>query len=159
MAVLVQGDGHAECKAVHAPHGCQAWLLHQMGGFTQQVRNPDSWEGWYWGAKHVWGTGYVGMAAPTTNVLKDITENSEMVLFWGCDPETTPWGFTGQAATGICYFWREVGIKQVYICPDLNYGAPFMPINGFRFCPIPMLLCSWPLSIPGSKKALMIRNM
>jgi hypothetical protein len=19
-----------------------------MGGFTQQVRNPDSWEGWYW---------------------------------------------------------------------------------------------------------------
>ena len=18
-------------------------------------RNPDSWEGWYWGAEHVWG--------------------------------------------------------------------------------------------------------
>ena len=23
----------------------------------------------------------------------------------------------------MCYFWAEVGIKQVYICPDLNYGA------------------------------------
>ena len=21
------------------------------------------------------------------------------------------------------YFWKEIGIKQVYICPDLNYGA------------------------------------
>ena len=46
-----------------------------------------------------------------------------MVLFWGCDPETTPWGFTGQFASRLCYFWTEVGIKQVYICPDLNYGA------------------------------------
>ena len=65
----------------------------------------------------------VGMMAPQLTLLKDITENCEMVLFWGCDPETTPWGFTGQFASRLCYFWSEVGIKQVYICPDLNYGA------------------------------------
>ena len=46
-----------------------------------------------------------------------------MVLFWGGDPETTPWGFTGQYATRICYFWTQAGIKQIYICPELNYGA------------------------------------
>ena len=23
----------------------------------------------------------------------------------------------------LCYFWSKAGIKQVYICPDLNYGA------------------------------------
>ena len=34
-----------------------------------------------------------------------------------------------------------------------------MPINGYRSYPIPMLLCNWPLSIPGSPKVLMIRNM
>ncbi|MDD5701236.1 MAG: molybdopterin-dependent oxidoreductase, partial [Dehalococcoidales bacterium] len=123
MAIMAQGDGHAESKAVPAPHGCQTWLLHQMGEYTQQIRNPDSWEGWVWGAMHVWGSGMIGMMAPNDNVLKDITENSQLVLFWGCDPETTPWGFNGQAATGICYYWREIGIKQVYICPDLNYGA------------------------------------
>ncbi|NIO72390.1 MAG: molybdopterin-dependent oxidoreductase, partial [Anaerolineae bacterium] len=39
------------------------------------------------------------------------------------DPETTPWGFVGQFASRLAYFWSEVGIKQVYICPDLNYGA------------------------------------
>jgi anaerobic selenocysteine-containing dehydrogenase len=60
---------------------------------------------------------------PAANIVKDTTEHADMVLFWGCDPETTPWGFTGQFASRLCYFWSEVGIKQVYICPDLNYGA------------------------------------
>ena len=83
------------CKTINAAHGCQI-LLDKIGGFTQQVRNPDSWEGWYWGAKHVWGEADVGMMDPQTNVIKDVTENSELLLFWGCDPETTTWGFVGQ---------------------------------------------------------------
>ncbi|MFH1090707.1 MAG: molybdopterin-dependent oxidoreductase, partial [Pseudomonadota bacterium] len=133
LAILAQADGHGECKTVHTPHGQQTRLLEKMGGFTQQVRNPDSWEGWYWGAKHVWGQGLVGMMNPSANVAKDITENSDLVLFWGCDPETTPWGFVGQSATQLCYFWSEVGIKQVYICPDLNYGAA---IHADKWIPI-----------------------
>jgi molybdopterin guanine dinucleotide-containing S/N-oxide reductase-like protein len=123
LAIMVQGDGHGECKTINTPHGHSARLFDMMGGFTQQVRNPDSWEGWYWGSKHVWGQGIQGMMAPADNIIKDMTENCDMVLFWGGDPETTPWGFTGQCATRLCYFWTEVGIKQVYICPELNYGA------------------------------------
>jgi trimethylamine-N-oxide reductase (cytochrome c) len=123
LAVLVQGDGHGECKTINTPHGHSAVLLDKLGGFTQMVRNSDSWEGWYWGSKHVWGQGLVGMLHPSDNVVKDITENADMVLFWGCDPETSPWGFTGQFASRLCYFWGDAGIKQVYICPDLNYGA------------------------------------
>src|SRR4030042_1721786 len=42
-AILVQGDGHGECKTLHTPHGWQTLLLDEMGGFTLQVRNPDSW--------------------------------------------------------------------------------------------------------------------
>ena len=123
LSILVQGDGHGECKTIHTPHGHQGRLLDMMGGFTQQVRNPDSWEGWYWGSKHVWGQGFQGMMSPAANLIKDISENCDMVLCWGCDPETTPWGFTGQYATRICYFWTQAGIKQIYICPELNYGA------------------------------------
>jgi molybdopterin guanine dinucleotide-containing S/N-oxide reductase-like protein len=123
LGVLMQGDGHGECKTINTPHGQSGLLLDKMGGFTQQVRNPDSWEGWYWGSKHVWGQGTMGMQHPTTNVVKDITENSDMVIFQGCDPETTPWGFVGQFASRLCYFWRDAGIKQVYICPDVNYGC------------------------------------
>jgi len=122
-AILAQADGHSECKTVHAPHGCQTWLLHKMGGFTQQVRNPDSWEGWYWGAMHVWGTAFAGHMAPSDNTIYDISKNSDLLLFWGCDPETTPWGFGGQLGSLLSYFFTQAGIKQVYICPDLNYGA------------------------------------
>ena len=57
------------------------------------------------------------------NLLKDVVEHCDMVLKWGCDDETTPWGFTGQNATNISYFFSKAGIKQVYICPELNFGA------------------------------------
>ncbi|MBU6445364.1 MAG: molybdopterin-dependent oxidoreductase [Alphaproteobacteria bacterium] len=122
-AILMQGDGHGECKTINTPHGQPGLLLDHMGGFTLQVRNPDSWEGWYWGAKHVWGQGVQGNYWPAANIVKDSTEHTQMCLFWGCDPETTPWGFTGQFASKLMYFWRDIGIKQVYVCPDLNYGA------------------------------------
>jgi molybdopterin guanine dinucleotide-containing S/N-oxide reductase-like protein len=133
LAVLVQGDGHGECKFVHAGHGCPTLLLDKIGGFTQQVRNPDSWEGWYWGAKHVWGQGLIGMMNPADNIVKDICEKSDMVVVWGGDPETTPWGFRGQLASRLCYFWSEIGIKQVYICPDVNYAAA---IHADKWIPI-----------------------
>jgi molybdopterin guanine dinucleotide-containing S/N-oxide reductase-like protein len=122
-AILSQSDGHGETKLVHAAHGCTKSLLDLLGNCTWQHRNPDSWEGWYWGAKHVWGMEPVGQMQTQSNVIVDIGENSEMVLFWGCDPETTPWGFNGQMASRICYWFTELGIKSIYICPDLNYGA------------------------------------
>jgi molybdopterin guanine dinucleotide-containing S/N-oxide reductase-like protein len=122
-AVLSQSDGHGETKVVHGPHGCQNSLLDLLGGFTLQTRNPDSWEGWYWGAKHVWGCEPVGQMQPAVNVMPDIAQNTDTILFWGCDPETTPGAFDGQMASRLCYWFTELGITSIYICPDLNYGA------------------------------------
>jgi len=122
-AIIAQADGHAETKVVHAPHGCNRRLLDLMGGYTLQSRNPDSWEGWYWGAKHVWGCEPLGKGAYQSNILPDIAEHTQMMLFPGCDPETTPWGWGGQTVSQLCYWFTELGIKQVYICPDVNYGA------------------------------------
>ena len=62
----MQGDGHGECMTINTPHGHSSTLLDNLGGFTQQIRNPDSWEGWYWGSKHVWGQGVQGMMWPVT---------------------------------------------------------------------------------------------
>ena len=120
--ILMQGEGHGETKAIHRAHGHPGNLLEHMGGFSQSVRNPDSWEGWYWGAKHMWGQGANGYYFGP-NVHKDVTEHADMILCWGCDPETYCWGTSGQTNTRFTYFWKEVGIKQVYINPDLNYGA------------------------------------
>jgi trimethylamine-N-oxide reductase (cytochrome c) len=122
-AILVQHDGHAETKVIHAAHGCNRRLLALMGDCTPQTRNPDSWEGWYWGAKHVWGCEPVGKAAYQSNILPDIAEHTETLIFSGCDPETTTWGWGGQTVSQLCYWFNDLGIKQVYICPDVNYGT------------------------------------
>ena len=122
-AVLSQSDGHGEGKAIHTAHGSANKLLALLGGYTMQMRNTDSWEGWAWGAKHAWGMEPVGEMAPAANLIPDIAENSELILFWGCDPETTPWGFNGQMASRVCYWFRRLGIRCVFICPELNYGA------------------------------------
>ena len=121
--ILAQADGHGETKTVHQVHGCQKRLLDLLGGHTTQMRNADSWEGWLWGAKHVWGCEPIGQMNPLTNVFPDIVENSELFLFWGCDMETTTWGWQGQLPSRMCYWFTETGLKQIYICPEVNYGA------------------------------------
>ena len=122
-AILYECDQHGENKTVHGPHGCGRKLMKLFGGYTLQIRDPDSWEGWTWGAKHVWGCQPVGQQVPQSNLLYDISKNAELLLFWGCDQETTPWGWGGQLPSRISYWWSELGIKQIYISPDVNYAT------------------------------------
>jgi anaerobic selenocysteine-containing dehydrogenase len=121
-AILYQNDQHGDNKVVHGPHGCGRKLLRLFGGFTHQVRNADSWEGWWWGAKHVWGCEALGQQTPQSNLLYDISKNAELLLFWGCDQETTTWGWGGQLCSRLSYWWTELGIRQIYIAPDVNYA-------------------------------------
>jgi len=127
-AIITLADGHGEGKGVNgSPHGCVRELLEPMGGYTQSARNPDSWEGWFYGAMHVWGTGSVGhvQAKPgmfnMENKLLDISENTDMIVWQGGDWETTPQGFAGQFYGRVCYWFTDIGIKQVYVAPEVNY--------------------------------------
>jgi trimethylamine-N-oxide reductase (cytochrome c) len=131
-AILCQADGHGETKTVHAAHGCARKLLRLLGGYTEQTRNPDSWEGWYWGAKHVWGEEPVGQGRQC-NLIPDIAEFCELLLYWGCDAETTSWGWAGQIASRLMYWFTELGIKSIFVCPDLNYSAA---IHADKWIPI-----------------------
>jgi len=127
LSIMVQGEGHGETKVVSGAHGCQSMMLDSIGDepgmYLIQARQPDSWEGWFWGAKHVWGMETHGQQNPQDNVIKDVSEYSDAVLFWGCDPETTPWGWGGLQPSRICYWFNEIGIKSIFISPDLNYTA------------------------------------
>ena len=131
-ALLYQSDQHGENKVVQACHGAGRKLLRLWGGFTQQNRQPDSWEGWWWGSKHFWGCEPVGQGQQS-NLLYDMSKNAELLLFWGCDQETTPWGWQGQLPSRLSYWWTELGIKQIYVCPDLNYAAA---VHADRWIPI-----------------------
>jgi trimethylamine-N-oxide reductase (cytochrome c) len=131
-SILYQSDQHGENKVVQACHGAGRKLLRLFGGFTQQNRQPDSWEGWWWGSKHFWGCEPVGQGMQS-NLLYDISKNTELLLFWGCDQETTPWGWQGQLPSRLSYWWTELGIKQIYVCPDLNYAAA---VHADRWIPV-----------------------
>jgi anaerobic selenocysteine-containing dehydrogenase len=131
-ALLYQCDQHGENKVVQACHGAGRKLLPLWGGYTLQIRQPDSWEGWWWGSKHFWGCEPVGQGKQS-NLLYDVAKNCELLLFWGCDQETTPWGWQGQLPSRLSYWYTELGIKQIYICPDLNYAAA---VHADRWIPI-----------------------
>ncbi|MEM2910091.1 MAG: molybdopterin-dependent oxidoreductase [Nitrososphaerota archaeon] len=125
-AILVQSDFHGESKAVHTrPGAIRHFLRNFFGGCITQARNPDSWEGYYWGAKHVWGMdGGQGQNQYRRLALYDFFLNGELALFWGCDAETTPNGHNPQRMASLtCYWLKEAGKRVINIAPDLNYSA------------------------------------
>ena len=127
--VLVQADGHGQSGYMQSLHFWGHYLfdmIHERlgwGWWTQQVRNPDSWEGYYWGAKHVWGFDSTLGEPPQDAVWDDVLEHAEMVIFSGNDPEATGLGMSGSSALGMVKWLKQAGIKIVAISPDLNYAA------------------------------------
>jgi trimethylamine-N-oxide reductase (cytochrome c) len=122
-AVLSEADMHGEGKHVAPSHGCANRLLSLLGGYTIQMRNMDSWEGYAWGSKNVWGGEPVGEMQPSGNVWPDIAQHSEMLLFWAADPETTSVGFDGYLASRLSSWIHSLGVKYVFVDPALNYSA------------------------------------
>jgi molybdopterin guanine dinucleotide-containing S/N-oxide reductase-like protein len=106
-------------------------------GHTAVHHNPDSWEGWYWGAVHHWGyTLRVGQSE-TYGTVEDCLQNCDMIVFWAADPETTSGSYGAQEGT-VRRQWLKnpkLGIKVVHVDPYYNASAQFLP--GKWFCPRP----------------------
>jgi trimethylamine-N-oxide reductase (cytochrome c) len=95
-------------------------------GFTPVVHNPDSWEGWYWGAMHHWGQSMRLGGSEAYGTVEDCLRNSEMVVFWSSDPEATS-GVYGAFEGTIRRQWlKELGIKLVHIDPYYNHTAALL---------------------------------
>ena len=60
-----------------------------MLGHTLAVEAPISWEGWVWGAVHTYGY-YWKLGRPEHNdLLEDALKNTELIVHWSNDPEST----------------------------------------------------------------------
>ena len=124
--VLAEADMHGEGKHLAPSHGCMNRLLSLLGGYTVQMRNQDSWEGYSWGSKNVWGGEPVGEMQPSGNIWPDIAKNAEHLLLWGADPEVTPVGFDGYMASNLSQWIHSLGIKYTYVDPALNYSGSYL---------------------------------
>ena len=95
-------------------------------GATRLNHNPDSWEGWFWGATHHWGnTMRLGCAEPYGTV-HDLLENAEMVVFWSSDPESTSGLYAGYEGSQRRTWIKDLGIPTVHVEPYFNCTAQFM---------------------------------
>lgn len=92
-------------------------------GTSWVSHNPDSWEGWYWGAVHHWGHTMRLGSSDFYNQVEDILKNCEMMVFWSSDPESTHGVYGAQDGTIRRLWAKELGIKFVHIDPFHNYTA------------------------------------
>ncbi len=95
-------------------------------GTTEVHHNPDSWEGWYWGAVHHWGGSLrVGGGEPFGTV-EDCLQNAEMIVFWSSNPEATTGIYSGLEGSVRRRWLRDLGIPMVHVDPHLNDTAQFL---------------------------------
>jgi trimethylamine-N-oxide reductase (cytochrome c) len=109
-------------------------FMHMLH-FTPVYDNPDSWEGWHWGATHTYGFQWRLGMPEQFNLLEDCLQNSEMIVFWSNDPDSTRGTYSGQESHIWRVWLKEMGIKTVFIDPLYNYTAAVM--DGTWFGPRP----------------------
>ncbi len=96
-------------------------------GATTAALNPDSWEGFAWGAVHHWGGSARNGGCETYSTVEDCMQNSDMIVFWSSDPETTGGVYGAQEGTIRRSWIKELGMKVVHIDPYQNSTAAFVP--------------------------------
>jgi len=91
-AIFPMYRAHSMWGSVHTPFGPHKRFFDLLGT-TEPLVNPNSWEGWFWGAVHV--SGFQGsMGFPLQHdLLEDTLKNSQLIVWWSCDPERTSWKY------------------------------------------------------------------
>ena len=97
-----------------------------MISYTPVLDNPDSWEGWHWGATHTYGFFWRLGMPEQYDLLEDSLKHAEMIVFWSNDPDSTRGTYTGQDSAMWRLWLRQKGVKMVFIDPYYNYTAAAM---------------------------------
>ncbi len=134
----------SEIKRIHATYGKAAitgstgshadfgLLQYKMGpfgrfwnmlGYSTLSDNPDSWEGWHWGATHTWGYYWKLGVTDNFDMLEEALKYTELLVMWGVDPNTSAGGYNGQDGCRWRWWCKELGMKMVFIDPWCNYTA------------------------------------
>ena len=90
-------------------------------GFTEVLHNPDSWEGWHWGAPHVYGYWWQLGVPEQFDLLEDVMRHADNIVYWSIDPDFVRAAYNGMESA-IWFEWmQEAGKQQIFIDPFCNY--------------------------------------
>ncbi len=95
-------------------------------GTSYVAHNPDSWEGWYWGAVHHWGYSMRLGSTDGYSGVEDALKHCEMMVFWSSDPESTSGIYSAMDGTIRRLWAKELGVKFVHIDPFYNHTAALL---------------------------------
>ena len=139
-AKTLHGNGAIFCS--HSSHHtwgnigyyiCSLFRFMNAVGMTKMVINPDSWEGWYWGAMHHYGHSMRNGAAEVYGQIEDCLKNCDLIVFWSSDPEATSGSYSGFDASIRRQWAKELGIEMIHIDPHFNSTAAFL---GGKWIPV-----------------------
>ena len=117
------------CTGSHADFGLLQYKMGPFGrfwnmlGYSTLSDNPDSWEGWHWGATHAWGYYWKLGISDNFDMLEEALKYTDMLLFWGVDPNTSAGGYNGQDGCRWRWWCKELGMEMIFIDPWCNYTA------------------------------------
>ena len=127
--------GPAAITAMTSSHHNWGFLHYKLGplgrffnilGYSQCNDNPDSWEGWHWGATHTWGYWWRLGHCEQSELLQDALKHTEQVIMWSVDPNSTSYMYHGQENLIWRIWLKELGIDFVVIDPYCNCTAATM---------------------------------
>jgi trimethylamine-N-oxide reductase (cytochrome c) len=143
--LMDSGHGEGYKHNVEGFHGeitsfLQYWAYKNYGTpITDTHMQVSSYAGGEYGGQYVLGEQYESKFG----YLGDICRNTNMILVWGGDIETKAWYRQAGMLQGMFYHWfHQLGIRRVYITPDLNVGAgvacekwiPVLPMTDAALC-------------------------
>lgn len=141
-AIMHGGGSHHTFGAIGYFTSAKNRFFNTLGA-TPVVSNPDSWEGWHWGAVHHWGHSAKNGGGESYGTVEDCLKNAEMIVFWSSDPEATGGVYGAQEGTVRRLWAKDLGIKMVHIDPYYNHTAA-------------LLGGKWLAPRPGSDSALVL---
>ncbi|MBU2516888.1 MAG: molybdopterin-dependent oxidoreductase [Proteobacteria bacterium] len=124
-AILGSSGSHHTWGNIGYYLSCRTRFMNLIG-WTPVLHNPDSWEGFYWGAMHHWGHSMRLGAPEVYGTVEDCLKECEMIVFWSSDPESTA-GVYGAMEGSVRRQWlKDLGIKMVHIDPYYNHTAAWL---------------------------------
>lgn len=119
-AMVIEPSSHHMWGNIGYRHSTLFRFMNAVG-MTYGDHNPDSWEGWHWGATHMWGFSARLGNPEQTDLLRDCLENCEMMVFWSSDPETNNGVYAAFESTVRRQWLQKLGVKMVFIDPYYNH--------------------------------------
>jgi len=92
-------------------------------GYTRVMDNPDSWEGFHWGASHTYGQWFRLGTSEMFDLLEDGLQNSDTIIMWSHDPESTHGGYAANESMIWREWLKELGIQIIIVDPYHNSTA------------------------------------